>query len=59
LASVKPGGVLALSGILATEQAAVRMHFETKAKAAWGDLRSDGRVMGEWSDVALFRPLKI
>ncbi len=59
LASVKPGGVLALSGILATEQAAVRMHFETKAKIAWGNLQSDGRVMGEWSDVALFRPLKI
>ena len=50
------GGVLALSGILASEQARVRAHFEAKARAAWGGCRSDGRVMGEWSDVALFRP---
>jgi len=56
LAAVSPGGVLALSGILAKEQEAVRAHFETKARAAWGSVRSDGRVMGEWSDVALFRP---
>ncbi|NBX34059.1 methyltransferase domain-containing protein [bacterium] len=56
--SVNPGGVLALSGILAKEQAAVRGHFEAKAKAAWGEATTvDGRVMGEWSDVALFRPL--
>ena len=56
--SVNPGGVLALSGILAKEQAAVREHFEAKAKAAWGEATTtDGRVMGEWSDVALFRPL--
>lgn len=54
--SVAPGGVLVLSGILATEQARVRAHFEAKAAAAWGSARSDGRVMGEWSDVALFRP---
>jgi hypothetical protein len=47
-----------LSGILAKEQAAVREHFETKAKAVWGESTTvDGRVMGEWSDVALFRPL--
>ena len=58
VASVSPGGVLALSGILAKEQDAVRAHFETKCRAAWGPgVRSDGRVMGEWSDVALFRPL--
>jgi ribosomal protein L11 methyltransferase len=56
LASTAPGGVLALSGILATEQARVRSHFEEKARVAWGGCRSDGRVMGEWSDVALFRP---
>lgn len=56
LAAVSPGGVLALSGILAKEQDAVRAHFETKARAAWGSVRSDGRIMGEWSDVALFRP---
>ena len=56
LAAVNPGGVLALSGILAKEQDAVRALFETKARAAWGSARSDGRIMGEWSDVALFRP---
>ena len=45
-------------GILAKEQDAVRAHFEAKCRAAWGEgTRSDGRVMGEWSDVALFRPL--
>lgn len=56
IAAVSPGGVLALSGILAKEQEAVRAHFEAKARAAWGAVRSDGRIMGEWSDVALFRP---
>ncbi len=57
VAAVAPGGVLALSGILAKEQAQVRAHFEAKCRAAWGPgARSDGRVMGEWSDVALFRP---
>ena len=56
VASVRPGGVLALSGILAKEQAGVRARFEARARAAWGDVRADGRAMGEWSDVALFRP---
>lgn len=55
LAAVAPGGVLALSGILAKEQAAVRAVFEAKAKAAWGNVRVEGDVMGEWSDVALWR----
>jgi ribosomal protein L11 methyltransferase len=56
--SVSPGGVLALSGILAKEQDSVRAHFEAKCREAWGDgMKSDGRIMGEWSDVALFRPL--
>jgi len=50
--------VLALSGILAKEQDSVRAHFEAKCQAAWGaGTRADGRIMGEWSDVALFRPL--
>ena len=58
IASVSPGGVLALSGILAKEQEAVRTHFEAKGREAWGEgMKSDGRIMGEWSDVALFRPL--
>lgn len=57
LASVKPGGVLALSGILAKEQDNVRLVFEAKAAKSWGTgYKCDGRVMGEWSDVALFRP---
>jgi ribosomal protein L11 methyltransferase len=56
--SVSPGGVLALSGILAKEQDSVRAHFEAKCREAWGEgMKSDGRIMGEWSDVALFRPL--
>ena len=57
LAAVKKGGVLALSGILASEQETVRRVFERRADAIWGggNVRSDGRVMGEWSDVALFR----
>ena len=33
-----------------------RSHFEAKCAAAWGSVRADGRVLGEWSDVALFRP---
>ena len=49
------GGVVSCT-FTAKEQEAVRAHFETKARAAWGSVRSDGRVMGEWSDVALFRP---
>ncbi|MDR2862836.1 MAG: 50S ribosomal protein L11 methyltransferase [Puniceicoccales bacterium] len=55
LAAVAPGGVLALSGILAKEQAAVLQVFEAKGRASWGAVRTDGRVMGEWCDVALFR----
>ena len=50
--------MLALSGILSKEQDTVRAHFEAKCREAWGDgMKSDGRIMGEWSDVALFRPL--
>lgn len=56
LAAVKKGGMLALSGILASEQATVMRVFEAKARAIWGGaVRVEGRVMGEWSDVALFR----
>lgn len=57
LAAVRPGGVLALSGILAREQETVRLRFAERARLAWGEgARVDGRVMGEWSDLALFRP---
>jgi len=57
LSSVNRGGMLALSGILATEQDLVRRVFENKARSVWGDgnVRVDTRVMGDWSDVALFR----
>ena len=55
---IRFGGVLALSGILAKEQDNVRLVFEAKAAKAWGaGYKCDGRVMGEWSDVALFRPV--
>ena len=58
LAAVRPGGVLALSGILAKEQTAVQTHFLQKAKIAWGEAtQTDSRIMGEWCDVALFRPI--
>jgi ribosomal protein L11 methyltransferase len=52
VAAVAPGGALVLSGILATEGAAVRRHFEAVAPH-WG---SDARTMGEWCDLALVRP---
>jgi ribosomal protein L11 methyltransferase len=50
--AVAPGGLLSLSGILATELPMVR---ETFANAARG-WTVDSRVLGEWSDVALVRP---
>lgn len=51
LASVVPGGTLVLSGILATELAAVRAAF---AGAAPG-FGVSSRTMGEWADLALVR----
>lgn len=59
IAAVKPGGVLALSGILVSEQARVEALFSQRAQRAWGSVRTDGRTLGEWSDVALFRPLTL
>ena len=53
--SIKPGGVLVLSGILNKEQETVREFFTKKCQDAWGKVNTDGRTMGEWSDVALFR----
>ena len=52
---IKPGGVLILSGILNKEQETVRDFFTSKCKESWGKVEVDGRIMGEWSDVALFR----
>lgn len=50
--AVAPGGTLVLSGILAKENAEVRMAFETLTRG-W---TVNARTMGEWSDVVLMRP---
>lgn len=52
-AAVAPGGVLVLSGILATELAQVRVAFEAEI-SGW---TSDSRVMGEWSDLVFEAPV--
>ncbi len=52
-AAVAPGGALVLSGILAIELERVRGVFAA-AVPAW---KVESRVMGEWSDVALSRPV--
>jgi ribosomal protein L11 methyltransferase len=51
--AVAPGGLLVLSGILAHENAQVRAVFAT-ATSGW---QIEHREMGEWSDVALNRPI--
>ncbi len=51
--AVEPGGWLVLSGILARELEQVRDTFA----AAVPDWEISTRVMGEWSDVALRRPV--
>jgi ribosomal protein L11 methyltransferase len=51
-AAVAPGGLLAMSGILAAEIARVRDAFAAVAPG-WP---SESRVMGEWCDLALLRP---
>jgi ribosomal protein L11 methyltransferase len=51
--AVAPGGTLILSGILAAENAQVRAAFGMVAPG-WAMTH---RVMGEWSDVMLTRPL--
>ena len=53
--SIKPGGVLVLSGILNKEQETVREFFTKRCQDVWEKVEVDGRTMGEWSDVALFR----
>jgi ribosomal protein L11 methyltransferase len=61
-ATIAPGGVLALSGILATEVNDVRAGFESVLSRLWGvnvpdDLNTFGesRVMGDWCDLVFFR----
>jgi ribosomal protein L11 methyltransferase len=51
--AVAPGGTLILSGILAVERDAVLGAF-VQAAPGWA---SDSRVLGEWSDVVLRRPV--
>ncbi len=51
--AVSAGGALVLSGILATELEQVRAVFAA-AVPAW---KIESRVMGEWSDLSLTRPL--
>lgn len=52
VAAVRPGGALILSGILANERDRVREVFTAEARG-W---MIDSRILGEWSDLALFRP---
>lgn len=55
--AVKPGGRLALSGILAREIDEVQAHFNPVAKKLWGAyVTSDQRIDGEWADLLLERP---
>ena len=51
--AVAPGGTLILSGILAAENSQVRAAYG-RAAPGWG---MDHRMMAEWSDVMLTRPL--
>jgi ribosomal protein L11 methyltransferase len=53
-AAVLPGGLLAMSGILASEIGSVRGAFEG-ATAGW---TTDSRVLGEWCDLGLCRPAR-
>lgn len=54
IAGVRSGGTLILSGILAMERDRVRAHFS----AAVPEWQVASRVMGEWSDVVLTRPVR-
>ena len=54
LAAVAAGGVLVLSGILASELEAVRAVFSARTPGWAGE----SRVLGEWSDLQLRRPLR-
>lgn len=50
--AVAPGGMLVLSGILASELAQVRAAFAAIHPGG----KTDSRVMGEWSDLVVTRP---
>ncbi|WP_269542251.1 50S ribosomal protein L11 methyltransferase [Cerasicoccus fimbriatus] len=49
-----PGGVLALSGILAIEVDDVRAKFAPLAEAKFGQVTIDSRVDDEWCDLTIF-----
>jgi ribosomal protein L11 methyltransferase len=51
LGALSPGGVLILSGILASELAQVRALFEAMPPG-WA---TDSRTLGEWSDLVVVR----
>lgn len=55
--AIKPGGMLALSGILAEEVASVRATFDPVVQAKWGSTATaDSRVDGIWCDLCYTRP---
>jgi len=57
LAAVKPGGVLILSGILASEVEAMKMRFAERVVEAWGGYHTaDSRTDGDWADLEFTRP---
>lgn len=54
--AIRPGGVLALSGILAEEVDSVRAAFDPLVRAKWGiDPAADSRVDGIWCDLCYKR----
>lgn len=56
LASVEPGGVLILSGILAQELDALTDHFEQQALKAWPQpFELTKRIEGQWGEVSFWR----
>lgn len=54
--AIRPGGWLALSGILTREQAQVQAHFEQVCTTIWEHTpTTDTRAQGEWCDILLCR----
>jgi len=52
--TVKPGGCLVLSGILAKEAEALQQKFEAVAEQLGRAGRWESRVLGEWADVVFY-----
>lgn len=57
VAAVKPGGTLALSGILAKELELVRAHYLARFAEMYPDssIEVDSRIDGEWADLLICR----